>query len=313
MTERLSMALHAASVRRGGKWVLRDVSWQLRPGERWALLGENGAGKTQLLKLLSGDIWPTPTGAVRPRRGQPSRERPPRVGRSYRLGRLPVDLIEAKHRVAYIGAERQDKYERYGWNPRVRDLVATGMHRTDLLLQPVTPEQRRRVTAAMRACGLYRLAGREFLSLSYGQKRLALLARALVQDPDWLLLDEFYNGLDAAYRRRIDAVLDAAGRRGQSWIATAHRAIDVPRGTERLIELAGGRVQAVKRLQRADLTRLTLRAGENLRATSPPSRTRPRVAATVPSAAGALGTAGSGGAVLLRLNDVDLFVEYRAV
>ena len=44
-----------------------------------------------------------------------------------------------------------------------------------------------------------------FLSLSYGQKRLALLARALVRRPDWLLLDELYNGLDAAYRRRVDA------------------------------------------------------------------------------------------------------------
>jgi len=56
-----------------------------------------------------------------------------------------------------------------------------------------------------------------------------LLARALAQDPDWLLLDELYNGLDANYRRRVDAVLSAACRRGQSWIATAHRAMDVPR------------------------------------------------------------------------------------
>ena len=221
------------------------------------------------------------------------------MGRSYCLGRLPIDLIEAKPRIAYVGAERQDKYERYGWNLRVRDLVATGMHRTDLLLQPVTEEERRRVAAAMRACGLYRHAGREFLSLSYGQKRLALLARALVQEPDWLLLDEFYNGLDAAYRRRIDGVLDAARRRGQSWIATAHRAGDVPRGTSRLIELAGGRVLAVRRLRRADLARLTRHAGENLRRPSPP-RVRPRAAA---SAAG-LGTAGDARgarAVLLRL------------
>ncbi|MGB6356673.1 MAG: ATP-binding cassette domain-containing protein, partial [Steroidobacteraceae bacterium] len=61
MKGRLTLLLHAASVRRGGKWVLREISWRLRPGERWALLGDNGAGKTQLLKLLSGDVWPTPT------------------------------------------------------------------------------------------------------------------------------------------------------------------------------------------------------------------------------------------------------------
>src|SRR5258708_23536504 len=130
MTLRLAILLHEVSVRRGGKWVLRDISWRLRPGERWALLGDNGAGKTQLLKLLAGDVWPTPGPAA-----------PNGDGRHYRLGRQPVDLIDAKHRVAYVGAELQDKYARYGWNLRVRDLVATGLHRTDLLLLPVTPLQ----------------------------------------------------------------------------------------------------------------------------------------------------------------------------
>ncbi len=141
---------------------------------------------------------------------------------------------------------------------------------------PVTPRQARQVAASLRACGLQRHASREFLSLSYGQKRLALLARALVQDPDWLLLDELYNGLDAAYRRRIDAVLAAAARRGQSWVATAHRAADVPRGTRDLLELAEGRVQAVKRLRASDLVRLAQRAGERPRARAGARRGAPR-------------------------------------
>src|ERR1700676_1115034 len=128
MTDRLAMSLHAASVRRGGTWVLRDITWRLRPGERWALLGDNGAGKTQLLKLLSGDIWPKPA-------------RSGGDGRTFRLGARSVDLIEAKARVAYVGAERQDKYARYGWNLRVREMVATGLHRTDLLLAPVTANE----------------------------------------------------------------------------------------------------------------------------------------------------------------------------
>ena len=173
MKERLEMRLHAVSVRRGDKWALRDVSWRLRPGERWALIGDNGAGKTQLLKLLSGDVWPT-AGDTPSGNTASSGE-----GRTYRLGRHAVDLIDAKRRVAYIGAEQQDKYARYDWNLRVRDLVTTGLHRTDLLLLPVTPRETGRVTATLRACGLTALAAREFLSLSYGQKRLALeLARA---------------------------------------------------------------------------------------------------------------------------------------
>jgi molybdate transport system ATP-binding protein len=301
MTHRLAILLRAVSVRRGRKWVLRDISWRLRPGERWALLGDNGAGKTQLLKLLSGDVWPTPKGRQVLRRTSPLAG-----GREYRAGRLPVELIDAKPRVAYVGAEMQDKYARYGWNLRVRDLVATGLHRTDLLLLPVTASQVKRVAAALDACGLRRHAGREFLSLSYGQKRLALLARALVQHPDWLLLDELYNGLDASYRRRMDAVLEAARRRGQSWVATAHRAIDVPRGTRRLLELADGQVHTVKRVLASDLERLSRRAGESNRAL-PDARRRPGKPARAKTVAQA------GLRTLIRLSKVDLFVEYRPV
>jgi molybdate transport system ATP-binding protein len=297
MTSRLAMSLHAVSVRRGDKWVLRDISWRLRPGERWVLLGDNGAGKTQLLKLLCGDVWPTPGGSGQPRHAGTTAD-----GRDYRVGRRPVDLIEAKARIAYIGAEQQDKYARYGWNLRVRELVATGLHRTDLLLLPVTAPQAKRVTAALRACGLYRHAAREFLSLSYGQKRIALLARALVADPDWLLLDEFYNGLDAGFRRRIDRLLAAAVRRGQSWVATAHRASDVPRATRRLLEVAGGRVLNVKRIRPSDLSRLARRAGE--RARNPGHAAR---RATATSAAKARAP------VLLKLSHADLYVDYRPV
>ena len=203
MKPRLAVSLRSLSVRRGDKWVLRDISWQLRPGERWALLGENGAGKTQLLKLLSGDTWPTPARAAAvPRAGVEQR--------SYGVGSESVDLLDAKARIAYLGGERQDKYARCGWDLSVRDVVASGLHRTDLLLSKVTRDQVRHVASMLRACGIESLARRRFLSLSYGEKRLTLLARALVQEPDWLLLDELYNGLDPSFRARIDAVLRAA-------------------------------------------------------------------------------------------------------
>jgi molybdate transport system ATP-binding protein len=288
MSARLAVSLRAAGVRRGDKWVLRGITWQLRPGERWALLGENGAGKTQLLKLLSGDIWPTPTGSTA-------------AVRSYRAGRHALDLIDAKQRIAYLGGERQDKYVRYRWNLRVRDVVATGLHGSDLLLSPVSRTQARQVTAMLRACGIHGLAARPFLSLSYGEKRLTLLARALVQQPDWLLLDEVYNGLDAEYRRRIDSVLDDARSQGQSWIATAHRAMDVPLGTRSLIELSQGRIRRMKRLSAADLVRLRARAGESL------SRAARRGPPRLPGARVAQG------AVLLQLTNVDLYVGYKAV
>jgi molybdate transport system ATP-binding protein len=302
MSPRLAIRLHAVSVRRGLRWALRDVSLDLRPGGRWALIGDNGAGKTQLLKLLCGDVWPTPAA----QRGRPPGPQSTSDGRSYRAGRRPVDLIEAKSRIAYVGAEQQDKYARYGWNLPVRELVATGLHRTDLLLLPVTPPQSRRVAAAMRTCGLERLAARRFLTLSYGQKRLALLARALVQEPDWLLLDEFYNGLDTGYRRRIDRVLDGARGRGQSWVATAHRAGDVPRGTRCLLELEDGRVRSLRRIRPSDYEALARRAGED----PPRHRGGDRGGRAAP---GVKRSGGTPAAVLIELSQVDLYVEYRPV
>jgi molybdate transport system ATP-binding protein len=291
MREQLAVSLRAVSVRRGSKWALREVSWDLKPGERWALMGENGAGKTQLLKLLSGDVWPTP------RAGRRRAD-----GRSYSLGGRPAELSEVKPRLSYLGGESQDKYARYAWNLPVQDLIATGLHGTDLLLSPLSVDETRRVDTVLRLCGLTRLARRPFLTLSYGEKRLALLARALAPQPDWLFLDELYNGLDANFRVRMDGVLEAARRRGQGWVVTAHRAADVPRGTGWLLELAAGRVVTRERLTRGHIEALAARAAEEpvgLQQAARHLASRKRSAKRAP--------------LLIEMSGVDVFVDYRAV
>lgn len=285
MKDRLTVALHEVSVRRGKTWALRDISLQLRPGERWALLGPNGAGKTQLLKLLSTAVWPTPTG---------------REKIIYRVGRHITDIDDARSRIAYVGAELQDKYSRYDWNPTLRDLIVTGIHRTDLIMRPITRGDRSTAQAMLERCGLTALAGRPFLALSYGQKRLGLLARALVQTPDWLLLDEFYNGLDVDYRGRMDEILDAARACGQSWVAAVHREADVPRGTRRILELAGGQVRDSRTLRRQDLASLRERALEH-----EPSH----VTAATPAG----GKSVSRRLPLISIRAADLYVDYRLV
>jgi molybdate transport system ATP-binding protein len=260
---------------------LRDISCAFRAGERWALVGGNGAGKTQLLKLLATDLWPTPDGGAV----------------EYRSGAGPLTPLEAKPLLVYLGAEAQDKYARYGWNPRVDELIATGLQGTDLLLTPVTSAQSRRVAAMLAACGLGALRERRFLGLSYGQKRIALLARALVRRPAWLLLDELYNGLDTRYRRRVDALLAAARRRGQSWVIAAHRPEDIPPGTTRILGLEAGRVVASEVLRAPALAQLAR-----------PPRLAP---APLPLPVRARGA--RPGALLVDLRSVDLYVEYRAV
>src|SRR5262245_66242976 len=116
----LSVSLRRIDLDRGGRAVLRDVSWDIRPGQRWLLVGGNGAGKTQLLKLISGAVWPTPTG---------------RESRAYVWqGEVWPTPADVKEEIAYVGAERQDRYERYGWNHTVSQIVGTGLYRTDIPL-----------------------------------------------------------------------------------------------------------------------------------------------------------------------------------
>jgi molybdate transport system ATP-binding protein len=223
----LGVELAHAELRRGGRRVLRDLSWSIRPGERWVLAGANGAGKTQLLKLIAGTVWPQP--AALPVR---------RYVRGRHEWRTPQ---EVKEDIAYLGAERQDKYQRYHWDTTVERIVGTGVHRTDIPLAALTAGERRQVQRALRALGVAHLAARPFLSLSYGERRIVLLARALASRPRLLLLDEVLNGLDAYNRVRMLRWLARRSAR-LPWVLATHRLEDVPPGATRALVLDRGRV-----------------------------------------------------------------------
>lgn len=142
----LEVRLAHANLRRGGREVLKRVSWTIRPGQRWVLAGANGAGKTQLLKLVAGVVWPAP--AARP-------------VLCYRLGREHASApFASKDEIAYLGAERQDKYQRYGWDVTAERIVGTGLYRTDIPLDVLSAADRRRVRAVLGACGCVQLARR---------------------------------------------------------------------------------------------------------------------------------------------------------
>ncbi|MGC4030104.1 MAG: ATP-binding cassette domain-containing protein [Steroidobacteraceae bacterium] len=209
--------------------VLENINWTLCAGERWWVIGPNGAGKTQLLKLLAGDVWPDPA---------------PQPVRRYRhRGAWHDTPRELKDDIAYLGPERQDKYERYGWNFPAWVVVATGMHRTDIPLSGFTPAQQRRSREWLARAGAGALADRHFLTLSYGERRLTLLARALASRPSVLLLDEVATGLDEVNRRRLLRLIARGAGSRMSWVATAHRAEDLPPGASHLLLLEQGGIR----------------------------------------------------------------------
>ena len=217
-----------------GRAVLRGVDWRIRPGQRWLLSGPNGAGKTQLLKLLAADVWPTP--------GHGSLRRYRYRGESF------DEPYGVKEEIAYLGAERQDRYEHYEWNYRVEHIVATGLHRTDIPLAALSALDRARIGRLLAQLHIAALARRRFLTLSYGERRLVLLARALAWRPKLLLLDELFSGLDPHNRERAAHCLQRLGASALPWVLSTHRAADVPAIATHWCQLEAGRITARLRL-----------------------------------------------------------------
>ncbi len=229
-----AIRLEQVTLQLGRHRALRAVTLELRAGERWLLSGPNGAGKTVLLKLLRGDLWPTSDG---------------RDSRRYLLdGHWQDTPLEARERIAYLGPERQDRYDRYGLDARVAEIAATGFTGDDLLLEVPTPRQWRSVLRALGDVGLAGLANRRFLTLSHGQRRRVLLARAMLGRPDVLLLDEVLNGLDTPSHRAFLRALNRASTRRLAWILSTHRASERPRGLTHRAQIDHGRLS----VQRVD-------------------------------------------------------------
>lgn len=197
--------------------VLDEISFTLRPGERWALVGANGSGKTMLLKMLRGDVWPTPTGRERRR------------------------STLSKAQIGYVGPERQDKYVRYDWNLTVTQVVTTGLFDEDIPLTQPTHAQRERVTRVLRRFGLWGLRQRRILTLSYGQRRLALVARLFASNAPLLLLDEVFNGLDVRAKEKLRQALERP-RSGHDWVLTSHRPKELPKNVTHIARIEHGRI-----------------------------------------------------------------------
>jgi molybdate transport system ATP-binding protein len=196
---------------------LEQIDFTLRKGERWALIGANGSGKTLLLKMLRGEVWPTPT------------------GRQRRTSSL------AKEQIAYVGPERQDKYIRYDWNLTVTQVVTTGLFDEDIPLSQPTHAQRERVARVLRRFGLWGLRQRRILSLSYGQRRLALVARLFASNAVVLLLDEVFNGLDVRAKEKLKQALEQP-RGGHDWVITSHRPKELPKNVTHVAHIEHGRI-----------------------------------------------------------------------
>ncbi|BDG04870.1 ATP-binding cassette domain-containing protein [Anaeromyxobacter oryzae] len=213
--------LRSVTVLVEGRPVLDEVDWTVRRGERWCVLGPNGAGKSTLLRLLAGTE-------------QPARGEIDRLGLGPRAG-----ADDLAGRVGLVSPELQ---ARHRLDAPALDVVASGFAGSIGLAEPATARQLDGARRAAARLGISELLARRILSLSYGELRKVLLARALAPGPDVLLLDEPLAGLDPGARAHVLAVLDHLRAEGVAVVAVSHHADELPRAADGVLRIARGRV-----------------------------------------------------------------------
>jgi len=182
-----------AGVRYGSIQVLKALNWRMKEGENWAVIGANGAGKSTFLRLITGDNLQAYANEIYifgHRRG---------TGES---------IWDIKKRVGIISSEFQLQYRK---RITAYDVVLSGFFDSIGLYHSASKNQHQTATEWIERLGIMRLSERRFDRLSDGEKRLVLLARAMVKSPELLILDEPCQGLDPSNRAVILDVINQIG------------------------------------------------------------------------------------------------------
>ncbi|BCX02749.1 MAG: molybdate ABC transporter ATP-binding protein ModF [Candidatus Roseilinea sp.] len=205
----------------GAQIVLRDVNWRMNAGEHWMIVGDNGVGKSTLLRLILGELWPAHGGKIE------------------RFARSGFDNVwEIKKRIGYVSCEFQ---AHYAADLTTEQVIASGFFASVGWLQPLNRAQRRRVKEVIERFDLQALAKRSILEMSYGQARKVLTARALVNAPRLLILDEVFDGLDAQFRAELADILEDVSRDAGIILVSHHEDDCLPCITHRM-KIAQGRI-----------------------------------------------------------------------
>lgn len=221
------LELAGVTVRRGGAVLLDSIDWSVQEGDRWVVLGPNGAGKTTLVQVCSAQIHPT-------------------EGVAGLLDEVlgAVDVFELRARIGLCSAAVVDRIPR---EETVHDVVVSASYGVFGRYREVYDDlDHERAGALLREVGVERLAQRTFGTLSEGERKRVQIARALMADPEMLIMDEPGAGLDLGGREDLVTTLEmlAADPASPATILVSHHVEEIPPGFTHALMLKGGRVVA---------------------------------------------------------------------
>lgn len=221
----LAVHLRNINVSYGGKKVLDTINWQVKKGEKWALVGPNGSGKSTLLSILTAD-------------------NPQRFANDYDLFDLKrggASMWDVKSKIGHVSPELHLYFPQ---ETTVFKTIASGFFdATGVYFRKLTEEQIQQTNVVAEWLNVSALLEKPFKNLSKGQQRLVLLARALVKNPPLLILDEPCQGLDFAavehFKQVVDTVCDSSER---TLIYVSHYHYEIPSCVTQTLRLADGKI-----------------------------------------------------------------------
>ena len=224
--------LAGVSVVRGGATLLEGIDWTVDETDRWVIVGPNGAGKTTLLQILAAQLHPT-------------------AGKVGLLGEYlgSVDVFELRPRIGLTSAALADRLPR---SEKVSDVVVSASYAVlGRWREEYDALDHRRAKGLLDELGIGQLAQRTFGTLSEGERKRVQIARALMTDPELMLLDEPAAGLDLSGREQLVRSLAdiAAGSSAPAIVLVTHHVEEIPPGFTHVLLLRQGRVVAAGPLE----------------------------------------------------------------
>jgi len=228
-TEDELLTIDRASVMQGDRLVLDQLTLRLADGQHTAILGPNGSGKSTLVKLIARHLYP-----LAQRDGS---------GTVRIFGRDRWNVAELRSLLGIVSPAVQLDYTS-DTPVEVFDAVVSGFFaaRGTSFNHQITDDMRERATEALTQVGAMSLVGRNMVSLSTGEARRVLIARALVHRPRALLLDEPCAGLDMASRRHFLESLRALARSGTTLLLVTHHVEEILPEIDNVVLLRDGQV-----------------------------------------------------------------------
>ncbi|MGW7685936.1 ABC transporter ATP-binding protein [Kribbella sp. NPDC054772] len=232
--------LAGATVVRGDARLLDGIDWTIDETDRWVVIGPNGAGKTTLLQILAAQLHPT-------------------YGVAGLLGEVlgAVDVFELRPRIGLTSAALADRLPK---SERVSDVVVSASYAVlGRWIEEYDDLDHQRAAALLAELGIAHLQDRTFGTLSEGERKRVQIARALMTDPELMLMDEPAAGLDLTGReqlvRSLSSIATAPG--APAMVLVTHHVEEIPPGFTHALLLKQGRVVAAGPMNEA-LTAATL-------------------------------------------------------